>query len=102
MTPPMSIQARISVVKMNVLPRIHFVSSMLPLSPPSDYWHKLESAVSTFIWNGKRLRLKKSALQRSKEDGGLSVPNFKLYVWSFVLRPLLTWLTQIPLCAGVL
>ena len=89
MTPPMSIQARISVVKINVLPRIHFVSSMLPLSPPSDYWNKLESAVSKFIWKGKRPRLKKSTLQRRKEDAGLSVPNF--IFGPFVLRPLLTW-----------
>lgn len=78
MSRPMSIQARVSVVKMNILPRINFVSSMLPLSPPSDSWHKLEAAGSKFIWKGKRPRLKKSTLQRRKENGGLSVPNFKL------------------------
>ena len=91
-SPHGSIQAYISVVKMNVLPRIHFVSSMLPLSPSSDYWHKLQSAVSKFVWKGKRPRLKMATLQRRRrEDGGLSVPNFKHYFWSFVLRPLLTW-----------
>lgn len=88
---PMSFQACISVVKMNVLPRINSVSSMLPLSSPSDYWHKLQSAVSKFMWKGKQPCLKMSTLQRRKEDGGLSVPNFKLYFWSSVLRPLLTW-----------
>ncbi|XP_047443790.1 uncharacterized protein LOC125009675 [Mugil cephalus] len=88
---PMSIQARISVIKMNILPRINFVSSMFPLSPPSDYWTKLQSAVSKFVWKGRRPRLKMSVLQWRNEDGGLSVPNFKLYFWSFVLRPLLTW-----------
>ena len=87
----MSIQASISVIKMNVLPRIHFVSSMVPLPPPSDYWSKLQSAVPTFIWKRKRPRLKMSTLQRRREDGGLSVPDFKFYFWSFVLRPLLTW-----------
>lgn len=28
-----SVPARIAVVKMNVLPRIHFISSMFPLAP---------------------------------------------------------------------
>lgn len=38
-----SMPARIAVVKMNVLPRIHFISSMFPLDPPPpvDYWKKV-------------------------------------------------------------
>ena len=64
---------------------------MVPLPPPSDYWSKLQSAVSKFIWKRKWPRLKMSTLQRKREDGGLSVPDFKFYFWSFVLRPLLTW-----------
>ena len=87
---PMSIRACISIVKMNILPQINFVSSMVPL-PPSDYWSKLQSATSKFIWNRKRPHLKWSILQRRREDGGLAIPNFELYSWSFVLRPLLSW-----------
>lgn len=88
---PMSIHARVSVIKMNILPRINFVSSMIPLPPPSYHWSKLQSATTKFIWNRKRPRLKLSVLQRRREDGGLAVPDFKLYFWSFVLRPLLSW-----------
>jgi len=44
--------------KMNILPRIDFVSSRPPLSPPSDYCIKVQSAVATFIWKGRRPRLK--------------------------------------------
>lgn len=88
---PMSIRARVSIVKMNVLPRINFVTSMVPLPPPPEYWSKLRLAISKFIWNRKRPRLKMSTSQRRREDGGLSVPNFELYSWSFVLRPLLSW-----------
>lgn len=88
---PLSIQARISIIKMNILPRINFVTSMIPLPPPPDYWAKLQSATSKFIWNRKRPHLKLSVLQRRREDGGLAVPDFKLYAWSFALRPLLAW-----------
>ena len=76
---------------MNNLPRINFVSSMVPLPPPSDYWSKLQSATSKFIWKRKQPRLKLSILQRRWEDGGLAVPNFEHYSLSSVLRPLLSW-----------
>lgn len=40
-----SVPARIAVVKMNVLPRINFISSMFPLAPPVDYWKKCSAQV---------------------------------------------------------
>ena len=89
---PKSVQARVSIIKMDILPRINFFSSMLPLPPPIDYWKKVHSLVSRFIWGGKRPRVKLTTLQRDKTEGGLSVPNFKYYFWSFVLRPLTDWL----------
>lgn len=74
----------VSIVKMDILPRIHFFLSMLPLSPPTDYWDKIHSLVSKFIWL--------TTLQCHKRDGGLSVPNFRHYFLSFILRPLADWL----------
>ncbi len=76
---------------MDVLPRVNFYSSMIPLAPPLGYWDKLQSLVSKFIWKGKRPRLKLTTLQRDKTQGGLSLPDFKTYFWSYVLRPLSTW-----------
>ena len=80
-----------SIIKMNILPRVNFVSSMLPLPPPTGYWKKLNSIVTKFLWNNKRPRLKMSTIQRRRLDGGLAVPNLKLYFWSFCLRPLINW-----------
>uniref|UniRef100_A0A8C1LC25 Reverse transcriptase domain-containing protein n=1 Tax=Cyprinus carpio TaxID=7962 RepID=A0A8C1LC25_CYPCA len=88
---PTSLQARISVIKMNVLPRINFFSSMIPLPPPVGYWNKLDACVSRYIWNGKRPRIKLTTLQRSRLHGGLSLPNFRLYAQAFSLRPLSVW-----------
>lgn len=89
---PFSMQARVSIVKMDVLPRVNFFSSMLPLSPPKGYWDKIHGLVTNFIWKGKRPRLKLTTLQRGRENGGLAVPNFKFYFWAYVLRPLSIWL----------
>lgn len=65
---------------------------MIPLAPPLGYWDKLQSLFSKFIWKGKRPRLKLTTLQRDKTIGGLALPDLKIYFWSYVLRPLSTWL----------
>ena len=87
----LSFHSRIPVIKMNTLSRINFVSSMLPLAPLKGYWKKIHSLLSKFIWAGKRPRIKLSVLQRPKKFGGLGLPNFQWYHWSFVLRPLSSW-----------
>ena len=46
--------ARVATIKINVLPRIHFVSSMLPILTPVGFWQKRDSKLKKFIWNGKK------------------------------------------------
>lgn len=48
--------------------------------------------MTKFIWRGKRPRIRLTTIQRERQDGGLSFPNFKFYNWAITLRPLLTWL----------
>ncbi len=55
---PTSFQSRLSVIRMNVLPRVNFVSSMIPLTPPNNYWKKLHSTINQFLWNKKKQELK--------------------------------------------
>ncbi len=81
-----SLQGRISTVKMNLLPRFNFFFSMLPLSPPPGYFKEINSIISKFIWNDKCPRIKLTTLQHPNSAGGLAVPNFELYYWSFQLK----------------
>ncbi len=85
-----SLQGRISTVKMNLLPRFFFFFSMLPLSPPPGYFKEINSIISKFIWNDKCPRIKLTS-QHPNSAGGLAVPNFELYYWSFQLKALHNW-----------
>ncbi len=76
---------------MNLLPRFNFFFSMLPLSPPPGYFKEINSIISKFIWNDKCPRIKLTTLQHPNSAGGLAVPNFELYYWSFQLKALHNW-----------
>ncbi len=64
---------------------------MLPLSPPPGYFKEINSIISKFIWNDKCPRIKLTTLQHPNSTGGLAVPNFELYYWSFQLKALHNW-----------
>ncbi len=68
-----------------------FFFSMLPLSPPPGYFKEINSIISKFIWNDKCPRIKLTTLQHPNSAGGLAVPNFELYYWSFQLKALHNW-----------
>ncbi len=64
---------------------------MLPLSPPPGYFKEINSIISKFIWNDKCPRIKLTTLQHPNIAGGLAVPNFELYYWSFLFKALHNW-----------
>ncbi len=64
---------------------------MLPLSPPPGYFKEINSIISKFIWNDKCPRIKLTTLQHPNSAGGLAVPDFELYYWSFQLKALHNW-----------
>lgn len=67
---PQSIQVGVSVVKMNIMTRINFISSMIPLSPPAGHWNKLHPAITKLIWNNTSPQMKFSILQCSRNTQG--------------------------------
>lgn len=64
---PLSMLGRISLLKMNILPKLLYVFQMLPILFSSKVIKEINSWVSTFIWNGKSL----ARLMKPQEKGGL-------------------------------
>ena len=57
---------------------------------------KLDSIISSFIWNHKPARVRKSLLTRPKCSGGMALPDIQSYYWACNIRPMLHWLYEDP------
>ncbi len=88
----LALHGRIATVKLNILPRLRFLFSVLPLTPPTGYFKEINTAVSKFLWNNKLPRIRFKYMHRLKPHGGLSLPDFWSYYLSYQMRPLRTWL----------
>lgn len=89
---PLSLMGRISLIKMNVLPRLLYPLQMLPLYITKKTNQDLEKTLSKFIWHGKKPRQRLKKLQLLTNMGGLSVPNLIFYNWACHARHCWLWL----------
>uniref|UniRef100_A0A8P4KRJ8 Reverse transcriptase domain-containing protein n=1 Tax=Dicentrarchus labrax TaxID=13489 RepID=A0A8P4KRJ8_DICLA len=89
---PLSLFGRISLIKMNVLPRLLYPLQMLPLYLSRKINLDLEKAFSKFIWQGKKPRQRLKILQSPTDMGGLSMPNILYYNWACHARHFWLWL----------
>uniref|UniRef100_A0A673NCB7 Reverse transcriptase domain-containing protein n=1 Tax=Sinocyclocheilus rhinocerous TaxID=307959 RepID=A0A673NCB7_9TELE len=76
---PLSIQGRIAIIKMTVLPKINYLFSMIPTQPSLTWFKSLDSIITRFYWKNKPPRIKLSTLQKPKSLGGLEAPHFYHY-----------------------
>ena len=89
---PLSWMGRISLIKMNVLPRILYPMQMLPLKINRKVILDIERLLSKFIWHGKKARIKMKILQLPIDRGGQAFPNFLYYNWACHGRIISGWL----------
>lgn len=76
---------------MSVLPRFIYLFQCLYVVVPGAYFKKLHLAFLTYIWNGKKSHLKKDRLKKSKQDGGLALPNIRHFYGACNLGCLSFW-----------
>lgn len=87
----MSWIARISLVKMFLLPKFIYYCRVIPYLIPKSFLQKLQSLILNFIWDNKRSRVNKKLLFHSGSSGGVGVPNLEAYNFAAILEPALVF-----------
>ena len=72
---PLSLLSRVSIIKMNILPRLLYPIQMIPLLMSGKVLKLLNGWLSDFIWSKRKPRLKVAKLQLPSSKGGLDFPN---------------------------
>uniref|UniRef100_A0A672SKY0 Reverse transcriptase domain-containing protein n=1 Tax=Sinocyclocheilus grahami TaxID=75366 RepID=A0A672SKY0_SINGR len=62
----LALHGRIATIKMNILPMLSFLFLVLPLIPPAGYFKEINTAVSKFLWNHKRPRIRLKSMHQLK------------------------------------
>lgn len=88
---PLSLGGRINTIKMNVMPKFLYLFQCIPIFLSKSFFSSIDKLISEFIWNKKNPRIRKSMLQRHREHGGLSLPNFQIYYWAANIKVMLYW-----------
>lgn len=70
---------RISIVKMNVLPRLLFLFQMIPYKIPLGFFKIVKSIICRYVWNRKQSQIAHKWLIRPKIRGVLALPDLKRY-----------------------
>lgn len=82
---------RLNIIKMNILPRILFYMQMIPVSIPRGFFAQLSNVISSFICNGRNLRIASRLLSHPREAGGLGLPDIRMYYQAIAFQRILDW-----------
>lgn len=82
---------RISIIKMDILPKILYIFQTIPIFPSTKILIQLRKAIGSFIWAGKTARISREVLIKLKQDGGLALPDLLTYLKSVFNTRIMDW-----------
>ena len=86
------VMARITLVKMIVLPRLLYYFANLPISIPRKWFRQIDALLREMIWCGGRSRVSLETLKNPIAKGGLSLPDLECYYLAAQLQWVAKWI----------
>ena len=88
---PCSWIGRINTVKMTILPKAIYRFNAIPIKLPMAFFTELEQKKFTICMESQKTLNSKSNLKKKNGDGGIQVPDFRLYYKATVIKTVWYW-----------
>lgn len=82
---------RVNVIKMDILPKILYILQAIPVFPALGFLKKVSRIIGQFVWAGKTPRISRKVLNKTKANGGLSLPDIAIYLKAVMVTRLVDW-----------
>ncbi|XP_053545604.1 uncharacterized protein LOC128636637 [Bombina bombina] len=94
MSLPISLSARVAMIKTLFFPQLLYLLQNLPLLIKSKDVTLFNNLTAGFLWNQKRRRISAQNLTLHTNMGGLALPNLKYYNLAILSKHILDWITE--------